>query len=396
MTETTSDGGDSDEQAIDVPEATDAETIRERLPEDIQDELTERAFSPGSMRKLLRDTYFIGPIGIGRGGFRLVYGGGQPGTELRRPNGALYNFPRSWRYAALERALSTGLIVHVGKGRFAATERGVAVLDLIDQCPDCGIRREPYIKHSRYVGNPNTEGSVESHDLTTQCPQCGANGYGEKGSSSVSDYEEFDRDEDALARAQDEIDGYPEARTYGGDRSIDPDAAYSVPEVDSDAIESVVTEHVENYTEPRPREVYEDAGVFEDIYDREVVTVPGDGDFLKFYGTDDAVVATEADSRGDVHFVVRETFDDVVDRLNVKMSYEVAVEGGAKEALRNRDGQWTGEVWHIDAHMLGDAISALTAPEGYFGDDRTVTVTHEAADLSLSPLPGEESDEDED
>ena len=111
----------SEEQAISHTEATDAESIRGRLPEDITERLTKRAFSPGALRKLLRDTYYMGPIGIGRGGWIGAYGDGQPGTELRRPRGALYNVPRSWRYAALQRGLNTGLITHVGGGRFAAT-----------------------------------------------------------------------------------------------------------------------------------------------------------------------------------------------------------------------------------------------------------------------------------
>ena len=78
-------------------------SIREALPpEDVRDALTKAAFSPGAVRKLLRDTYYMGPIGIGRGGWIGAYGGGQPGTQMRRPGGALYEFPRSWRYAALQ------------------------------------------------------------------------------------------------------------------------------------------------------------------------------------------------------------------------------------------------------------------------------------------------------
>jgi len=108
MTESTqADGGEdaSEEQAVDVAAANDADHIRAALPGDVQDALTKKAFSPGSMRKILRDTYYLGPIAIGTGGWRGLYGDGQPGTGMRRPEGALYNFPRSWRRAALERAL---------------------------------------------------------------------------------------------------------------------------------------------------------------------------------------------------------------------------------------------------------------------------------------------------
>ena len=58
---------------------------------------------------------------------------------------------RSWRYAALERGLSTGLLVHVGGGRFATTEHGVAVLRQIDVRPECGEGREPMIESSYYA-----------------------------------------------------------------------------------------------------------------------------------------------------------------------------------------------------------------------------------------------------
>jgi len=172
---TKTDGGEDpkDEQAIDHAEATDAESVCEALPEDVRARLTKRAFSPGSLRLLLRDTYYMSPIGIGTGGWIGAFANGEPGTEMRRPDGALYNFPRSWRYSALERALKTGLIVHIGGGNFAATERGVAVLHRIDRCPECNEERVPMMSHSYYVGNPNTEGHIESHRLVTQCPECG-------------------------------------------------------------------------------------------------------------------------------------------------------------------------------------------------------------------------------
>ena len=96
----------SSDQAIERAEATDRSSVIEALPADVEADLTKRAFSPGSLRKILRDSYYLGPIGVGRGGWVGAYGNGQPGTEMRRPDGALYNFPRSWRYAALERALS--------------------------------------------------------------------------------------------------------------------------------------------------------------------------------------------------------------------------------------------------------------------------------------------------
>lgn len=377
---------DDTEAAVEVEEASDKATIRDRLPADIVDELTGTAFSPGRLRKLLRDTYYLGPIGIGAGGIRRIYGGGKAGTEMRRPGGALYNFPRSWRFAALERGLKTGIITHTGNGQFAATERGAALLELIDECPDCGIQRQPHIRHSMYVGNPNTEGHIESHRLLTACPECGANGYSRGNRGGGVDYEQFERDEEALESAQERIADTPEARTYGGDRPVDPDVVEEAPTVDDEEIADVLAEWVEDHTEPTARDVFGDErSEYSDNYDRETKTADAEGEYALFYGDsdDETITATRSDERGDVHIVVRDAGGD--DRLNVQMGFDVAVKQGAKTAVKHRDGEWDGDVWHMDAHQLGDTISALTS--SYF-DNQTVTVTPDAVDLTVSGLPG--------
>jgi hypothetical protein len=387
MTQQSENDTDDTEAAVEIEDASDKATIRERLPTDIEDALTDTAFSPGRMRKLLRDTYYLGPIGIGAGGVRRVFGSGKAGTEMRRPGGALYNFPRSWRFAALERGLKTGLITHVGNGQFAATERGVALLERIDECPDCGVQRQPHMKHSVYVGNPNTEGHIESHELLTACPECGANGYSRGSQQGGVGYERFERDEEALERAQERIADTPEARTYGGDREVDPAAAEAAPNVDEEQIDDVLAEWVENHTEPTVRDVFGDEREsYTDLYDRDVETVDADGEYAMFHGDEETVVATRSDEEGDCHIIPRVRGDTDDERLVVKMSYDVAVKQGAKDALKPRTGEWDGEKWHINAHRLGENISALTG--GYFGDDLTVTVTPEAVDLTVSGLPG--------
>jgi hypothetical protein len=354
-----SDQPDTEDAAVEVEEASDKATIRKRLPSDVEGELTDTAFSPGRMRKLLRDTYYLGPIGIGAGGIRRLFGSSKAGTEMRRPGGALYNYPRSWRFAALERGLVTGLITHVGNGQFAATERGVALLERIDVCPECGVQRQPHMKHSVYVGNPNTEGHIESHKLLTACPECGANGYNRGHQSGGVSYDQFERDGEALERAQERIADTPEARTYGGDREVDPAAAEAAPNVDESEIDDVLAEWVENHTEPTVRDVFGDEREeYNDLYDRDVETVDADGEYAAFHGDEETVVATRSDQRGDCHIVVRDTDDE--DRLDVEMGYEVAVKKGAKDALKPRSGDWDGAKWHINAHRLGENISALT------------------------------------
>lgn len=328
----------SEDQAIEHSTAVDGDDHRPQLPDDVRDALTKRAFSFGSLRKLLRDTYYMGPIGIGSGGWRGIYGGGQPGTQLRRPGGALYNFPRSWRYAALERALDTGVVTHVGNGRFAATERGVAVLHRIDVCPDCGEDREPYVESSYYVGDPNSDGHIENHRLVTRCPECGTDGYGGHGDSHGRSYKDFERDDDRVEAAVDAIADHPEARTFGGGRDVDRAAAERVPETDSDAITDLLDDVVENQAEPNPREVFSASD--EGLYGREVVGVPANGEHYRFHGTEEAIAVSRTDDEGDIHVTLEGD-----GRLKVGMSYEIAVEYGAKDALHYdaEDAEWTGE-----------------------------------------------------
>jgi len=207
-----------EDETIDVDEATDDEVIRARLPANVIDELTKRAFSPGTVRKLLRDCYYLGPVSIGTGGWVGAYANGKPGTGLRRPSGALYNFPRSWRFAAIVRALRTGLITHIGNGRFATTERGTAVLDQIDQCPEHEVRREPAVRKTTYVGNPNEEGVFQSHALITKCPECGDTEY--SGGSLTIGYEPFEQDEEWVKYALEQVVGEG-ARVYADGQPID-------------------------------------------------------------------------------------------------------------------------------------------------------------------------------
>jgi len=53
----------------------------------------------------------------------------------------------------------------------------------------------------------------------------------------------------------------------------------------------------------------------------------------------------------------------------------------------------TADIVVLSASGITDAISTLTAPGDYFGDDRTVTVSEAAVDMTVSPLPGVEDGE---
>lgn len=391
------------EEAIEIDKATDADSIRERVPEDIRERLTKQAFSPGSMKKILRDTYYLGPIGIGTGGWHGMFGG-QPGTEMRRPHGALYNFPRSWRYSALERALKTGLITHVGGGRFSATERGVAVLRQIDRCETCGKQREPMIRTSVYVGNPNTEGSIESHQLVTACSDHESTGYA--GESVTSGLSSFDRDEEYVENAVKAISDVPEARTYGGDRDVDPDAASHVPDVDESAVDEVLDTYVEDYTPAKPRDLFD--ATEECLYGRPVIPIDQDGRLYRFRGTAESVVVSRTDTEGDFHLTL-----DGDDRVKVGMSYELAVDYGYKDMLHYdaEDAEWTGDYWTVGVDRLGRVVSKLTLgtwldergrDHVYFpdSDDEStgeeeyfdVTIDPEAIDAMEVPMVGIESD----
>ncbi|MFC6771264.1 hypothetical protein ACFQDD_06995 [Halorubrum pallidum] len=389
----------TEDQTIDVDEATDEETIRSRLPAAVVDELTKQAFSPGAVRRLLRDCYYLGPISIGTGGWHGAYGNGQPGTGLRRPSGALYDFPRSWRYAAIVRGLRTGLITHVGNSRFATTELGAAVLDQIDRCPEHGTRREPAVKETTYIGNPYEEGKLQSHALITRCPECGSTGYDH--GSVVVGYERFEQDEEWVEYALETIEGKG-ARVFADSQPVDGSDGYPEVDVDEEKAEEIATEVVEEQEEPTPREWATPAD--EGLYGREVVTVPGEGRYGRFVGTDEAIAVSRTDEQGDIHIS-----HDGGDRLKIGMSYELAVERELKELLHHEsdDAEWTGDYWTVGANRINRVLSKFTvgilpadAP-GHFAafpdagspvpeeaEYLTVTIEQDALDAVTVPVIG--------
>lgn len=376
-------------QAIEAAEATDREHIIEALPEDIRSRLTKRAFSPGSLRKLLIDTYYAGPIGIGRGGWIGLYGGGAPGTEMRRPHGALYNFPRSWRYAALQRALNTGIITHVGDGKFAATQRGVALLNIVDRCPEHNTTRKPMVKTSRYQASPRAS-VITSHRLVTVCPDCGTSGYSDKRFNSGSAYEELERSDTAVNHLTERLEGHPHARVYGLDRPIDADLS-DTPSVDEDATEELLEAVVENHVAGTPAELF--AAYDVDQWDREVITIPSDGAHYRFAGFDDAVAVSRKDTTGDVHFTLAENGETLI----AKMSYNTATEG-AKEDVKTMLGtvkkyEWdnANKQWLIEPEILPVVVGKLTKEHQHENrPDKPafeVTVSEDAMTTVVSEVP---------
>lgn len=246
------------------------------------------------------------------------------------------------------------------------------------------------VRSSYYEGNPNTEGHLESHQLVTECPECGGHGY-DYGAGVVG-FEDYERTEERVERAVEAIDGHPEARVYGDERDVRPEAALEEPELDEEAVEEVLAEHVENYTPPRPRDVGE---VTADLYDREVLPLETPGEHVNYYGTDDALVVKRADEEGDVHLTVADAEER---RLTVSMSYEVAVEEGAKDAVKSgpTDAEWDGNKWTVsadDVPRLASVLSGEWVPQHESDPLRlNVTVTDEALALVDVPVPGVDED----
>lgn len=121
---------------------------RDSLPEKFGSILTERKLKVMMVKNILRDTYHLGPISEGEGGQRddSGYGGGHPGSGMRRPNGSLYNMPGTWRSKYLNAMQDNGLIDAVD-GAWVCTALGYELLKIVDSCPDCGELRGAYTEH---------------------------------------------------------------------------------------------------------------------------------------------------------------------------------------------------------------------------------------------------------
>lgn len=153
----------------------------DELPDDVQAELSA-TFSPDVIYALLRDAYYRGPVPVGKGGERRVYGGGTPGTGLRRPDGPLYNYPESWRNSVLGKATDLDLLVLVEDRGYAATERGLDLLLDLDRCPDCGRVNRPTLK--------NQNSSRRLTVIKTECPVHGNGGGYERDLDEVPEVSE--------------------------------------------------------------------------------------------------------------------------------------------------------------------------------------------------------------
>ena len=152
----------------------------DKLPENVQAKLLDstKSFNPTRVRKLLRDTHYIGPTPIGKGARKSMgQNVGSPGSGMRRSkDGALYNATKSMRQAILDRALETGLIKETKWG-YATTPKGVDVLHTIDVCSECGKTKEPKIREwTVQISRHNT---ATNYALTTICPDCGPDKRGQ-------------------------------------------------------------------------------------------------------------------------------------------------------------------------------------------------------------------------
>lgn len=144
----------------------------EGLPEDVVDRLEDstKSFNLSRLRRLLRDTYYAGPIPVGKGPKRSTgKSRGSPGSGLRRASeGALYEATKQMRQAILDRALETGLIRHWDEWGYTTTPKGASVLSEIDQCDECGQQREGRVQEKTIqISRYNT---ATNYNLVTVCP----------------------------------------------------------------------------------------------------------------------------------------------------------------------------------------------------------------------------------
>lgn len=338
--------------------------------------LMSKTFDRRRLIRLLRDTHFFGPIHVGSGGWRgAIAGAGQPGTGLRRPSGALHSCPRSWRFSILKKALMTGLVGELGEsGRFATTERGAALLDHLARCPVCGSSMEPVIRKDVHVGNPNTEGSVTNTSLTLRCPDEESHETDEEPEGLVFDispggtsHTPYERDEETRETIREMIEDHEDLRVFGDGREVEPEAAWSAPETDVEAIEERLDELIEDQKDPREpyRMQYPgDPGVGQ-VTGRPVVAIGSSGEYLRYKGTDEAISVSRTDEKGDIHI------SNVVSReeslkVQTHMDYETAVEAGAKDDVKSlhyevATPEWNGSAsaWEINLDTLAYSVDIL-------------------------------------
>lgn len=154
-----------------------------KLPDDVANRHS-KTFDLRGITAILRDTYYLGPIKVGKGGYHGVHGDGKPGTGLRRPSGALYNKPENIRVSILNKAEETGLIKclnpdadeasgdlvgRYGSRVYAATDRGADLLRELVRCEDHDEDPEPFIETSHYQAGTRHETSSR---LVLRCASC--------------------------------------------------------------------------------------------------------------------------------------------------------------------------------------------------------------------------------
>lgn len=152
---------------------TETEADDRGIPNDVQEAIDSdtKATSRDRFRKLLRDTYYAGPLPRGSSPERSTGANtSSPGSNLRRSrDGALWNLTQKQETLLLSEATDLGLIAE-HNGQYFTTQRGVDTLKALDTCSDCGTVRQPHyeertVQISRYSASKN-------HSLVTKCPDC--------------------------------------------------------------------------------------------------------------------------------------------------------------------------------------------------------------------------------
>lgn len=160
-----------------------------RIPDDVAGKIST-TFDIDQITKLLNDLAFFKGMGEGQGGKRMVRRGDgwKVGTGLRRPHGALYDMPKTWRHSILNKATETGIIEAVTDDddatKYVVTSKGLELLGKLNRCPKCGGLKRPHHVHwSQQTGHRSR---ITGEYIVFACPDCTTFNTSSSGSHQVS------------------------------------------------------------------------------------------------------------------------------------------------------------------------------------------------------------------
>lgn len=147
-----------------------------------------KSLSYDRLVRVLEDIYWLGPLPVGIGGKRAdidyysgtSYGDAYPGTGMRRPDGCMYETPKTIRSKILGLIEGAELITKVVVGEatsdepadagdeYDITENGRNVLRYLDTCDECHTMKRAYGMTSSYSRDGRT-GWMETNYARFMC-----------------------------------------------------------------------------------------------------------------------------------------------------------------------------------------------------------------------------------